>query len=92
MTKEGSQVADRGLAKTQEGVVVSSAMNKSIVVGVETFKQHAQYGKYMRSTKKYMAHDEKNECAVGDKVRIVETRPLSKNKRWRLQAVVEKAL
>lgn len=92
MKKDESQVSARGLAKTQEGIVASNKMDKSIVVTVETFKRHPQYGKYLRATKRYMAHDERNECGVGDRVVIVETRPLSKNKRWRLQSVVEKAI
>ena len=93
MKKEESQeTAARGLSKVREGVVVSNKMSKSIVVSIETFKRHPQYGKYMRSTKRYMAHDENNECAVGDKVEIVETRPLSKNKRWRVRSIVEKAI
>ncbi len=92
MKKEESQVAARGLSKLREGIVVSNKMDKSIVVSIETFKKHPQYGKYMRSTKRYMAHDERNECAIGDRVAIVETRPLSKNKRWRVQSIVEKAV
>ena len=92
MKKEESQEAARGLSKLREGIVVSNKMDKSIVVSIETFKKHPQYGKYMRSTKRYMAHDERNECAIGDRVAIVETRPLSKNKRWRVQSIVEKAV
>ena len=92
MKKEESQAAARGLSKLREGIVVSNKMDKSIVVSIETFKKHPQYGKYMRSTKRYMAHDERNECAIGDRVAIVETRPLSKNKRWRVQSIVEKAV
>lgn len=82
----------RGLAKTQEGEVTSNKMNKSVVVTIVTYKKHPSYGKYLRSTKKYMAHDEKNECQIGDRVRIVETRPLSKTKRWRVQEVLERAV
>ena len=81
----------RGLSKTQTGYVTSNKMDKSVVVTVTQYKKHADYGKYIRRTKKYMAHDERNECNVGDQVRIVETRPLSKNKRWRVQAIVERA-
>lgn len=81
----------RGLQKSREGSVLSSAMNKTVVVGVVAYKKHPQYGKYVRKTKKYMAHDEKNECNVGDRVRIVESRPLSKNKRWRVQTILERA-
>ena len=82
----------RGLSKTQEGFVTSNKMNKSVVVSIVSHKKHPTFGKYVRRTKKYMAHDERNECQVGDRVLIVETRPLSKNKRWRVQKIVEKAL
>ena len=78
--------------KTHEGYVVSNVMDKSVVVAVSRQKKHAQYGKYVRQTKKYMAHDESNSCQVGDRVQIVETRPLSKRKRWRVAKIVEKAL
>ena len=87
-----TKAAERGLAKSQEGYVVSNKMNKTVVVTVTTQVKHAAYKKYIRRTKRYMAHDEKSECQVGDLVRIVETRPLSKNKRWRVQAIVEKAI
>lgn len=85
-------VKERGLQKTREGLVTSNKMNKSVVVTVTTFKKHASYGKYVQRSKKYMAHDETNDCQVGDRVLIVETRPLSKNKRWRVQKIVERAL
>lgn len=81
----------RGLRKTQEGVVVSSKMNKTIVVSVVRQVRHSTYGKYVRQTKKFYAHDESNQCGVGDKVRIVETRPVSKLKRWKLESVLRKA-
>lgn len=77
--------------KTQIGVVVSDKMEKTIVVKVETRVAHPLYGKTMLSSKKYKAHDENNEARIGDRVQIVETRPLSKDKRWALQAIVEKA-
>lgn len=86
----GSQ-SDRGLSKVQEGLVVSNKGDKTIVVSVKTFKKHAQYGKYIQETCKYMAHDENNECNIGDKVVIKETRPLSRKKRWRLSKITEKA-
>ncbi|HQH25941.1 MAG TPA: 30S ribosomal protein S17 [Oligoflexia bacterium] len=92
MEKAEQKEQQRGLMKTQEGYVVSNAMNKSVIVAVSRQKKHTQYGKYVRQTKKYMAHDESNSCQTGDRVRIVETRPLSKRKRWRVQAIVEKAL
>jgi small subunit ribosomal protein S17 len=82
---------ERNLRKEKTGVVTSNRMNKSIVVSVERRIRHAKYGKFIRRTSKFMAHDEKNECGIGDKVRIMETRPLSKRKRWRLVEIIEKA-
>lgn len=73
------------------GKVTSSAMNKSIVVSMETKVKHPKYGKYFKKTKKFYAHDEKNECATNDIVKIMETRPLSKLKCWRLVEIIEKA-
>lgn len=81
----------RGLRKTRTGVVVSNKMNKTITVAIERKVPHPIYKKYFKKTTKLMAHDEKSECTVGDKVKIMETRPLSKNKRWRLLEIVEKA-
>jgi len=81
----------RGLRKERTGTVVSSKMNKSIVVAVERKVKHPMYGKFIKKTSTFMAHDEKNECGVGDLVTIMETRPISKNKNWRLKAVLEKA-
>ena len=81
----------RGLRKERAGVVVSSAMDKTIVVRVERKVRHPLYGKEMRKFQKYYAHDEENKAKVGDKVLIVETRPLSKLKRWRLISIVETA-
>jgi small subunit ribosomal protein S17 len=83
---------ERGLAKTREGVVVSDKMDKTVVVAITRSVKHPAYGKFVRKTKKYYAHDESNQCEVGDLVRIVETRPMSKLKRWRVQAVVSKAV
>jgi|ERR1043165_4415901 small subunit ribosomal protein S17 len=80
----------RNFRKERVGIVVSNKMQKSIVVVVERKIRHAKYGKFIKRTKKFMAHDEKNECSIGDRVRIMETRPLSKNKNWRLVEVVEK--
>ncbi len=77
--------------KVMQGTVVSSAMDKTVVVAVETRKPHPLYKKIVRSTKRYKAHDERNACAVGDVVRIMETRPLSRDKNWRLVEIVEKA-
>ena len=82
---------DRNLRKTRTGVVTSNKMTKTIVVAVERRVKHPIYGKFVKKTTKFHAHDEKNECTIGDTVRIMETRPLSKTKRWRLVEVVEKA-
>ena len=81
----------RNLRKERVGTVMSSGMEKSITVAVQRKVKHPMYGKYMGKTTKFMAHDEKNECGVGDTVRIMETRPLSKNKCWRLVEIIEKA-
>ena len=82
---------NRNLRKEKVGVVTSNRMSKSIVVAVERRVKHAMYGKFIKKTTRFMAHDEKNECGIGDEVRIAETRPLSKNKCWRLIEIVEKA-
>lgn len=76
--------------KFRTGVVVSDKMDKTIVVAVENFKQHPMYGKTIKRTKKYKVHDENNECQAGDIVKIVETRPLSRHKRWKLVEIVRK--
>ena len=81
---------ERNLRKERIGVVVSNKMDKSIVVAVERKEKHPMYGKFVKKTTKFVAHDEKNECSVGDTVRIIETRPLSKTKNWRLVEIVEK--
>ncbi|MDR2354720.1 MAG: 30S ribosomal protein S17 [Clostridiales Family XIII bacterium] len=81
---------DRNRRKTRVGLVVSDKMDKTIVVAVEDFVRHSLYGKAVKRTKKFKAHDEENQCNIGDKVRIMETRPLSKDKRWRLVNIVEK--
>jgi small subunit ribosomal protein S17 len=80
----------RGQRKTLVGRVTSDKMDKTVVVIVERLKRHRRYGKVMRQTKKYKAHDEENRCQVGDKVRIVESRPLSKEKRWVVTEVLER--
>ena len=82
---------ERNLRKERIGVVVSNKMEKSIVVLVERKVKHPLYGKFVKKSTKFMAHDEKNEAGMGDTVRIMETRPLSKNKCWRLVEIVEKA-
>ena len=81
---------ERNLRKERIGVVVSNKMDTSIVVAVERKEKHPMYGKFVKKTTKFVAHDEKNECSVGDTVRIMETRPLSKTKNWRLVEIVEK--
>lgn len=81
----------RGLRKTRVGKVTSDKMDKTIVVSIESAVKHPLYKKFIKSTFKLKAHDEKNECNVGDTVRVMETRPLSKDKRWRLVEIIEKA-
>lgn len=81
----------RNLRKERVGQVVSSSMNKTISVAVQRKVKHPIYGKFMQKTTKFMVHDEKDECGVGDTVKIMETRPLSKQKRWRLVEIIEKA-
>ncbi|MEO0404228.1 MAG: 30S ribosomal protein S17 [Bacteroidota bacterium] len=85
------ETTKRNLRKERIGIVTSNAMNKSIVVTVERRVKHAKYGKIMKTSKKFVAHDEKDDCNVGDTVRIMETRPLSKRKCWRLVEIVERA-
>jgi len=84
-------MAERNLRKERIGIVSSNKMDKSIVVSEVKRVKHAMYGKYVLDTKKYTVHDEKNECNEGDKVRIMETRPMSKSKRWRLVEIIERA-
>ena len=81
----------RGMRKTRTGVVVSDKMDKTIVVEIRTRVRHPLYGKIMNRTNKIKAHDENNECGIGDTVRVMETRPLSRDKRWRLVEIIEKA-
>jgi len=81
----------RGLRKTRTGMVLSNKADKSAVVQVARRLKHPLYGKYYVMTKKYMVHDEKNECNIGDKVKIMECRPISKRKKWRLVEIIEKA-
>jgi small subunit ribosomal protein S17 len=82
---------ERKLRKTRTGLVVSNKMDKSIVVTVERKVKHPIYGKFVKTTTKFMAHDEKNDCGIGDTVMIMETRPLSKSKNWRLVEILERA-
>jgi len=81
---------NRNLRKERIGLVVSNSMDKTVVVAVQQKKKHPKYGKFVKKTTKFYAHDEKNECSVGDLVSIMETRPLSKMKRWRFVKIIEK--
>ena len=83
---------ERNLRKVMIGTVTSNKMDKTIVVSVETSVKHPLYGKFVKRTYKLKAHDEENVCQIGDKVKVMETRPLSKDKRWRLVEIVEKAV
>ena len=89
--QENSQTVNRNSRKTRIGPVVSDKMDKTVVVSIERRVQHPVYGKMVRRTKRLKAHDEKNDAKTGDTVRIMETRPLSKDKRWRLVEIVERA-
>ena len=84
-------MSTRNLRKERIGVVTSNGMNKSIVVSIENKIKHGKYGKFVKQTSKFVAHDEKDDCNVGDTVRIMETRPISKRKCWRLVEVIERA-
>jgi small subunit ribosomal protein S17 len=90
--REDSQMEERNLRKTMTGTVVSDKMDKTVVVAVETSVRHDVYGKTVKRTYKLKAHDENNECHEGDKVEVMETRPLSKDKRWRVVRVIERAI
>ena len=84
-------MVERNYRKERVGVVVSDKMDKSVVVSVQRQIKHAKYGRTIRLKRRYIAHDEKNDCNIGDKVRIIETRPLSRTKRWRIGEVLERA-
>jgi small subunit ribosomal protein S17 len=86
-----TQTTERNSRKTREGLVVSDKMDKTVVVTVEDRVKHALYGKVLRRTSKLKAHDEQNECGIGDRVLIMETRPLSATKRWRVVEILERA-
>jgi small subunit ribosomal protein S17 len=86
-----SEQTTRNFRKIRVGKVISNKMEKSIVVAVEYKKKHPIYGKFVKKTSTFMAHDEENQCGIGDTVRIMETRPLSKSKRWRMVEIIEKA-
>jgi small subunit ribosomal protein S17 len=91
MSEQQAAQAERNTRKTREGLVVSDKMDKTVVVVVEDRVKHALYGKVMRQNSRLKAHDEQNECGVGDRVLLMETRPLSATKRWRVVRVLEKA-
>jgi small subunit ribosomal protein S17 len=91
LTVEATSDAERNARKEKIGIVVSDKMEKTIVIAVQRRIKHPIYGKYIKKTTKFAAHDEKNDAHVGDKVRVAETRPLSKRKRWRLVEIIERA-
>ncbi len=91
LAKRDSAAIERSSRKTRVGMVVSDKMQKTVVVSIERRVQHPVYGKMVRRTKKLKAHDEQNEAKTGDTVRIMETRPLSKDKRWRVVEIIERA-
>jgi small subunit ribosomal protein S17 len=84
-------MTERALRKTRVGLVVSDKMDKTIVVAVQRLVRHSLYGRFIKLTSKLKAHDENNECQIGDKVKIMETRPISKDKRWRVVSIIEKS-
>jgi small subunit ribosomal protein S17 len=84
-------MSERNFRKEKIGLVTSNKMEKTIVVAVERKVMHPKYGKFLKKSNKFYAHDEKNECNIGDTVKIMETRPLSKNKNWRLVEIIERA-
>lgn len=90
-TTVDESTGQRGYRKTREGYVVSDKMDKTVVVAVEDHVKHPKYGKVLRRTKKYKAHDEQNACGVGDRVLLMETRPMSATKRWRVAEILERA-
>ena len=90
-TEAAGTMEERGLRKTRIGVVVSDKMDKTCVIQIKTRVRHPLYGKIMNQTSKLKVHDENNECGVGDTIKVMETRPLSKDKRWRLVEIIEKA-
>jgi small subunit ribosomal protein S17 len=91
MSENAAAAAPRTQRKTREGLVVSDKMDKTVIVEVEDRVKHALYGKVLRRTRKLQAHDEQNACGVGDRVTLMETRPLSRTKRWRVVEILEKA-
>jgi len=88
---EAQPTTDRAMRKTRTGTVISDKMDKTVIVRVQTLKEHPKYKKHVRQSTRFKAHDEQNQCKIGDRVRIMETRPISHDKRWRVVAIVEKA-
>jgi small subunit ribosomal protein S17 len=88
---EATETTERGRRKARIGKVVSDRMDKTVVVSIERLVKHVTYGRYVRRRKKFKVHDEKNECRIGDVIRFMETRPLSKDKRWRFVGFVDRA-
>ena len=88
---EQSEMAARAMRKVRTGTVISDKMDKTVIVRVQTLKEHRRYKKHIQQSTRFKAHDEQNQCKVGDRVRIMETRPISHDKRWRVVAIVEKA-
>jgi small subunit ribosomal protein S17 len=86
-----TETTERAMRKVRIGTVISDKMDKTVVVRVQTLKEHPRYRKHIRQSSRFKAHDEQNQCSVGDRVRIMETRPLSHDKRWRVVEIVEKA-
>lgn len=91
MTTETTEKTERNRRKTRVGKVVSDRMDKTVVVSIERLVKHPTYGRYVRRRSKFKVHDEKNECRIGDVIRFMETRPISKDKRWRFVGFVERA-
>ena len=91
MSEQAAETTERNARKVREGLVVSDKMDKTVVVSVEDRVKHPMYGKVLRRTTKYKAHDEQNACGIGDRVLMMETRPLSATKRWRVVEILEKA-
>jgi small subunit ribosomal protein S17 len=91
MSETQAETVARGYRKVREGLVVSDKMDKTVIVEVEDRVKHPKYGKVIRRTKRYKAHDDENACGVGDRVLLMETRPLSATKRWRVAEILEKA-
>ncbi len=91
MTVDQQTTTERGRRKVRTGTVVSDRMEKTVVVSIERLVKHPTYGRYIRRRQKFKVHDEKNECRIGDVIRFTETRPLSKDKRWRFTGFVERA-